>query len=63
MKSEHNIDALRTLLKALHDKIEALENRVVVFPVAATKLRKRIEDAKRHETEILAKLSKGGVKL
>ena len=62
MESEHSIDSLRTMLRALHDKIEALEAGLV--PNARNKsLRERVDEAKRQEEEILAKLSKSGLQL
>jgi regulator of extracellular matrix RemA (YlzA/DUF370 family) len=58
MESHHSIDSLRTLLKTLRVKIEALEAIAMPSPRNA-KLRKLIEEAKRQEAEILAKLSYG----
>ena len=62
MESEHSIDSLRTKLRTLRDRIEALEARVTKG-AHDSKLRKLIDEVKRQETEILAKLSKSGVEL
>lgn len=62
MESEHSIDGLRTKLRTLRDRIEALEARVTKGS-HDSKLRKLIDEVKRQETEILAKLSKSGVEL
>ena len=62
MENEHSIDSLRTVLRALHDKIEALEAGATLDR-RDWKLRKRIEEAKLEEAIILAKVAKSGVKL
>ena len=62
MESEHSIDGLRTKLRTLRDRIEALEARATKG-AHDSKLRKLIDEVKHQETEILAKLSKSGVEL
>jgi uncharacterized membrane protein len=55
MESEHSIDGLRTKLRTLRDSGSQRAH--------DSKLRKLIDEVKRQETEILAKLSKSGVVL
>jgi hypothetical protein len=62
MESDHSIGSLRTKLKALRDRIEALEGGIT-RSARDKRLRELVDASKRREAKILAGLSKAGIHL